>query len=382
MDLKEEKRQAWVTIFVFCALLFGFTAAAAAKPSKGFSETENRILAQRPKITAETVLDGEFEADYEKYLTDQFFGRDAWIGLKTFAERLLLKSESKDIYFGRDGYLIEKHTGSFDTDLARQNGEQLAAFVRQYEPQFGKGHVSVMLVPNAVDMLLNELPPYADSGKGAAYLEQVSGQVPEGIWFDTMLILQAHAGEELYYRTDHHWKTRAAFYVYQAWAAMRGYGVAKLSDYEIQTVTTDFEGTIQSKLGIRTGGDTIELFLPKHAVSYAVLQENGSVKSTLYDDAALDTKDQYAVYFGGNEAFVHISTEADSTRKILVLKDSYANCFIPFLIGEFREIDLVDLRYSRERLSERINGGAYTDLLVLYNVSGFAEDTNIGKLGH
>lgn len=380
MELKNRKRQSYVTAFIFCLLIYGFTAATMLKPPTEFSETENRVLAQMPKIKEKSIFNGDFETAYEEYLTDQFIFRDYWIGLKTSVERLLLKREIKDIYFADDGYLIEKHSGSFTTQMAQRNVAALAEFVSQYEEQFGGENISVMIVPNAVDILQDKLPPFAVSG-GSDYQRQISEALPEEVWFDTARILKMHSEEELYYRTDHHWKTLAAFYVYQAWAEEQGYAVPELTDYLVETVTDSFEGTVQSKLGIKTEGDTIELFFPKEEIAYT-LYKSGSetAEYSIYDYSALASKDKYAVYFGGNEPLMQISTEADSGRRILVIKDSYANCFIPFMLGEFQEITVVDLRYTNQSLSELIAEGEYTDILILYNASGFAEDMSISKL--
>ncbi|MBP3475254.1 MAG: hypothetical protein J6K48_02910 [Lachnospiraceae bacterium] len=381
MNGEKIKRQPCITVMVFLLLLFGLTVATLCKPSAAFSETENRVLAQMPKIKAEEIRNGEFETDYEEYLTDQFPFRDRWIGLKTSIERLLFKRESKDIYFARDGYFVEKHTGSYATQMAERNVAALAEFAGRYTEQFGAEHISVMVVPNAVDILQDKLPPYASSGGGDDYLAQIADVLPEGVWFDAASVLRRHTDEEIYYHTDHHWKTLAAFYVYQEWAKARGCLVPEWADYMIQTVTDSFEGTVQSKLGIQTAGDTIELFIPVKETAYQVYKEStGESENSLYDYEALNTKDKYAVYFGGNDPFMQISTEADSGRKILVIKDSYANCFIPFMLGEFQQIDVLDLRYTNRKVSELIETGGYTDLLVLYNVSGFAEDMSITKL--
>ncbi len=380
---KKSTMQSRITVLVFCTLIFGFTAAAIIKPPDDFSETENRVLRQLPEIRADSILSGDFEADYEHYLNDQFVFRNAWIGLKTSVERLLFRRESKDIYFAKDGYFIEKHTGSFTTDLAQSNIASLTRFSQASTKQFGADHLTVMIVPNAVDILEDKLPPFASPYNEENYLEQIAAGLPMGVWFDAASVLKEHSNENLYYKTDHHWKTLSAFYVYQEWAKEQGYTVPELSDYEIRTVTDDFEGTIQSKLGIRTSGDTIELFLPKHEIPYTVIRDDTEMKTetdTLYDYSALDTKDKYAVYFGGNQALIKIQTEADTARKILVIKDSYANCLIPFMLGEFDEVDVLDLRYTRRGLSELIAEGEYTDLLVLYNASGFAEDMNMTKL--
>lgn len=381
MDSKKKRWQPFVTVVVFCLLIFGFTAATILTPSLEFSETENRVLARMPKMEIDAILSGDFEADYEEYLTDQFVLRNQWISLKTSVERLLLKRESKDIYFAEDGYLIEKHTGVFTTQMAERNITALAEFVRQYEEQFGTEHISVLIVPNAVDILQDKLPPLAESSGGNDYLEQIAGSLPEGVWFDGASVLRQHKDEEIYYRTDHHWKTLGAFYMYQAWAEKQGYAIPELTDYAIQTVTDCFEGTVQSKLGIQTEGDTIELFSLINEPVYTVYKESTEkTENSLYDYAALNIKDKYAVYFGGNEPFLQIRTKAPNGRKILVIKDSYANCFIPFMLGEFQEIDVLDLRYTNQRLSGVIAEGGYTDILILYNVSGFAEDMSISKL--
>lgn len=380
MDSKK-KWQTYVTVIVFCLLIFGFTAATILSPPVGVSETENRVLAKMPEVEINTIFSGDFESDYEEYLTDQFVMRNQWISLKTSVQRLLLKTESKDIYFAKDDYLIEKHTGSYETQMAQRNIVTLTEFAQKYEEQFGQSHLSILIVPNAVDILSDKLPPFAESGSGSDYLEQIAEGLPDNVWFDSASVLREHMDEEIYYRTDHHWKTLAAFYVYQAWAERQGYIVPELSDYEIQTVTDCFEGTIQSKLGIGTEGDTIELFFPLTEYAYTVYKESTKkTENSLYDYATLDTKDKYAVFLGGNEPFLRIRTAAPNGRKILVIKDSYANCFIPLMLGEFQEIDVVDLRYTNQRLSGILSEGGYTDILILYNASGFAEDMSISKL--
>ena len=375
------KLQSWNIITLFCILIFGFTAATLIKPDTEYSETENRTLAQKPQVSVSTVLSGEFEADYETYLTDQFFARDGWIGVKTLVERAMLRTESKDIYFAEDGYLIEKHTGAFTSDMATINRQTMQQFVQQYQEQFGDGHMTVMIVPNAVYILRDKLPAFAAPYDEETYLSELKALLPDEIWFDVGEILREHSGEEIYYRTDHHWTTLASFYVYQKWAEQQGFPRVQASDYEIETVTTEFEGTIQSKLGISAQMDSIELYHPSGDPFYTVCKNDGTeTQYSVYDYSALNTKSKYDIFFGGNSAKVEIETKADNGRKLLVLKDSYAHCFVPFLVENFEKITMLDLRYYNQKLSELIADEHYTDLLVLYNASGFAEDTSVGKL--
>ena len=374
------KRQSWNIITLFCILIFGFTVATLIKPETEYSESENRTLAKMPELKAETVLNGEFEADYETYLTDQFVARDAWIGFKTAVERAMLKRESKDIYFADDGYLIEKHTGAFDSDTSQINIRVLGEFAKMYEEQF-KDHMTVMVVPNAVDILSDKLPPFAAPYDQEEYLGKIRDVLPAGVWFDTSSVLRSHSDEEIYYRTDHHWKTLAAFYVYQEWAESQGFDPVQSSDYDIETVTQDFEGTIQSKLGIDAQKDSIELYKQRDDIFYTVQKgDSQEIGYSVYDRTGLETKSKYDIFFGGNHALVKIGTRAGTGRRILVIKDSYAHCFVPFLLEEFDEIDMLDIRYYNQKVSDLIANGNYTDLLFLYNASGFAEDTSISRL--
>ena len=101
------KLQSRVLTGVFLVMIFGCTGASLLKRDTSFSEKENRILAQMPELNLKDILSGTFEKNYETYLSDQFFWRDGWIGVKTKAERAEGKTEIKDVYFAKDGYLIE-----------------------------------------------------------------------------------------------------------------------------------------------------------------------------------------------------------------------------------------------------------------------------------
>ncbi len=376
-----KKVQSYILILLFLILIFGCSIATLFHRDREFSDTENRSLAQMPVVTLDTVLDGSFESDYEEYLTDQFFARDDWLSLKTDVERVTGHTMSNDIFFADDGYLIEAHTGTFTSEQAQQNISLLANFAGEYLDQFGNFHMTVMIIPNAVDILREKLPAFASPFDEEDYLLEVKDALPEDVWFDAGSVLREHSGEEIYYRTDHHWKTLGAFYVYQAWAKKEGLPVSDLTDYEIETVTESFEGTVQSKLGIHTVKDTIEVFHDPDAPSVLVKKdESGEFSDTLYDESALQTKNQYEYFLGGNTALVKIATNAQTGRRILIVKDSYANCFIPFLLSDFDEIDALDIRYYDQPLHELIEKEGYTDLLFLYNASGFAEDTSLAKL--
>ena len=113
------------------------------------------------------------------------------------------------------------------------------------------------------------------------------------MWFDASSVLAAHKDEYIYYRTDHHWTTLGAWYAYQAWAEAKGFSPATLSDYNVETLTTDFKGTIESKVGVDVVPDTIQSFMKKDLTDYKMDYNNGQKSSDeLYDRSYLAGKDK------------------------------------------------------------------------------------------
>ena len=95
---------------------------------------------------------------------------------------------------------------------------------------------------------------------------------------------------------------------------------------------------------------------------------------SLYASKKLESRDKYGVFLDGNHPVVKIRTMAESDRSLLLLKDSYANCFVPFLTASFREIVLVDPRYYYGDLNTLMEEQEFTDILFLYNLNTFLED--------
>ena len=367
---------------VFLLLIFGFAIATVLKPSNERSETENRLLEQKPDLTWNALISGKFSEDYEAYLSDQFVVRDGWISLKTAFERATLRQEAEDVYFARDNYLIEKHTGVFTAETAERNIQTLSAFFTNLSKSMDPAHLTAMVVPNAVDILRDKLPPFADPYDEEIYLQKIAGALPEGVWFDSSSVLRQHSGEELYYRTDHHWKTLSAYYTFEAWAGEKGLAGDSAFSFRPVTVTDSFEGTIASRLGIVGRADSIERFDPEIPFDYYLIyNQSDDIRNTVYQDSFLERKDKYAYFYGGNFGLIQAKMpEHETGRKLLVIKDSYAHCFVPFTYALFDQVDMLDTRYYNASISALIGQENYTDILFLFNAAGFAEETSLARL--
>ena len=95
----------------------------------------------------------------------------------------------------------------------------------------------------------------------------------------------------------------------------------------------------------------------------------------MFVSSALDTKDKYTVFFGGNHPLVTLKTTANTGKVLLLFKDSYANCFVQFLIPYYDQIVMVDPRYYYDNADQLITQRAVTDVLFLYKDSTFIADT-------
>ena len=104
-------------------------------------------------------------------------------------------------------------------------------------------------------------------------------------------------------------------------------------------------------------------------------------KSEIYHIDKLKEKDKYQVFFGGNYGVVSIeNNEANNDKNLLIIKDSYANSFTPFLLKDYKTITIVDYRYFSGNLQSIVQSNNITDVLVLYEMSNFMKDKNLVKM--
>ena len=75
-----------------------------------------------------------------------------------------------------------------------------------------------------------------------------------------------------------------------------------------------------------------------------------------------------------------IKTTADTTDRLLIFKDSYANCLIPFLAPYYREIVAVDASIYEGNIQEIMQKAKFTSILFLYNGNSFVTNTDLLKV--
>lgn len=359
---------------MFFVMILVFVSANILTPDKKFSDSENRMLASKPKFSLESVVSGRFMKQYEEYSADQFAGRDFWVQLKTFADSVTGKKEENGVFNGKNGYLLEEIKEPDEDDL-----EKNLRAMKSFRQEYPNVSMHMMLVPNAANVLKKYLPAFAVTADQNALINKVRAELGADFnWIDVEKTMKKHADEDIYYRTDHHWTTLGAYYAFQDAAAAFGISEEEKIPMKAYGVSNNFNGTLSAMSGYQTGyKEAMYIYLPegenvpRTVVNYVEEQKK---TASLYDASKLEEKDKYAVFLGGNHSLIDIRTTAQNKDRLLVIKDSYANCFIPFLVPYYREIVVVDPRYYTGDMQKLMDENKITSVLFLYNANTFFED--------
>ncbi|MCM1099782.1 MAG: DHHW family protein [Clostridium sp.] len=362
---------ALVNVGLFSMVLLILTVADLLHGDRVLSEAENRVLAQRPEWTRESVLDGSFMREYETYVTDQFVGRGKWVSVKTRADILMRKREINGVWLCSDGYLIERHAPE---DFTEEQVERKLALLKILADRWD---ARVMLVPTADNILSYRLPSYAEYYDQSELLERVTECVGDERYVDVYGALKEHNAEEIYYRTDHHWTSRGAFYGYLAWAESAGERPQSFRADMAEAASEDFLGTLHGRVNLPMEPDRIEYFPITNVLKPHLIYNLRKESNSYYEESYLNTKNQYGFFLDDNHAFIEIDTGFHNGRTLFVIKDSYANCLIPLLAMHYEKIYVTDLRYMNGQLfsfMESYEPEEGMDVLVLYNCVHFLEE--------
>ena len=257
--------------------------------------------------------------------------------------------------------------------------------LKQFKNRYKKLKMYFMLAPNAANILEDKLPAFVKTADQNQYIDNFYKEIQEYGYLpvDVRDKLKEYASDgktQLYYRTDHHWTTQGAFYVFQDAAETLGIEGDVSDDFVSYTVTDSFNGVLAASSGVGLDEmEQIDIYAPTGGDDDVVVNyvDEGRKTTSLYDSSKLETRDKYGVFLGGNTSVVDIRTVSTSQKRLLVVKDSFADCFIPFLAPYYREIVVVDPRYYSGTMQDIMDSYRITDALILYSGNTFFTDNNI-----
>ena len=365
-------------VLLFIGIIVVMQAAFWLLPRRSFSENEKRVLSEAPQIDAAGIADGSVFRSIESYLSDHFPGRELWVGANAYLENAEGRGATEDIVRGTDGWLFTAPV-SDDRETLWDNMQAITTFAEKQSVP-----VSMMAVPSAGAVVSDKLPalhmPYPD----ADLLEEarrIAGNTLH--WVDLYTdFCSAEQPERLYYRTDHHWTTEGAYRAYCLLMEELGQSSVPRDDFTVEQIS-GFYGTSYSKSGLwLTEPDTLELWTDSdiQAVTtvYDANRADPVTREGMFFREYLEDADKYPVFLSGNHARVHIETNADSGKRLLVIKDSYAHALAPFLAEEYSTIDLIDLRYFKQQtISSWLEENPADEILLVYGLSSLVEDKNL-----
>lgn len=345
---------------LFCCFLLVF-AGGYLLPKSDFSDMEKRYLAELPDFRWKTVVSGDWSSQIEDYLSDHVLGRNLLVGINAYMELLGGRQRLKDVWL-EDGKLLEAPVEPEEKAVAR-NMKAISSFAQTLEQQ-----VHVMVVPSAG--WAAGVEEYRDEEALQAIYGEASGYV------SAIAVEELYRGRpELYYNTDHHWTSRGAFLGYQAFAQTLGREYRKEEDFSV-TVVPGFQGSTYSRSALwLTPAENIELWQGSDCLTVANGESEGTHDGVFYMER-LEEADKYTVFLDGNHSIVRVKNP-QKEGKLLVIRDSYANCLGTFLAESYGEVVLIDLRYFRQTVSQFAAQEGFDDILVCYSCANFLTDTNL-----
>lgn len=371
-----------LALFVFCLFnLFNY-------PKPTVSVYENRALQPRPLLSLQAMLSGRFFRDYEAYFSDTFVWREQlvqassqlqkWRGLNNDVSIVIHQGDNtagqtKDgeetpqgldgriLYVGDTAAYIHRFVPESATYYAQtidSFAEHLPAYVQTYS----------LLAPTLIDFMpekYQSLSVPAEQVIKHVYSNFQSNVVP----VDVLQIMQSHADEYLFFRTDFHWTATGAYYAYAAFMQARGVEPVPLESYAM-TEVEGFLGSMHSRTlskEMEANWDTVQLYHPFVPYDYYVLH-NGQHLTQLLDMGHANNKNKYGIFLGGDCPLAKIVTGQKQLGKVMVIKDSYGNAFVPFLIPHYSKIYVVDPRHYKQPVTELIESEKIDEVLILNNV--------------
>lgn len=375
-----EKKHGWAPRLISALFLISFvlTGVGIFLFQRKTSETENRVLQTLPKPDGDSVLSGEWQEKFETFTSDQFPFRDTFNAVGVTVRYALGSRLIGGSYIGRapDGSVRLFEGTEADPERADRVEKTLGAI----DALAGTDIDTVLLaVPSSGSVFTEDMPAFAPAPD-----TEINAALAKDHNF-TIVKPDFPSDESLYFRTDHHWTARGAELAYRAYASAMGLTPV---DTSFRTVGDGFFGTLHSKAPLPFITPDI-LEASTLDVSGVTVRQGGGYGGTdslseipLYHEDALTKKDKYQYFLGGNYGLVVIENDSAEDGTLFIFKDSFANCFVPYLTSHYSRIFMVDPRYYRGSSADlkSLFGEADPDtVLILYESSTLADDTYLSS---
>lgn len=401
------------------------------------SVTEKRKLAQLPKFTFSTFFSGEFFSDVSLWFSDTVPFRDALTSANGRIQHLLgtsgalsgfnegakgddipdpVKPKPVDVseettadeqpsettsapeevtddpnvdYESLGSVLICGNAGYEYYNFVQSTADDYIADVNSAAAKLtGISTIYDIAIPTSMGITLNQnvQKKVASSDQQAAVkyiLGSTAANVKPVNIYDALM---AHRDEYIYFRTDHHWTALGAYYAYREFCAAKGILPLELSQFTLKSFD-GFLGTFYNDSGndpaLGATPDRVDTYTPPCQLKVTITDANGysSEYPLIYDESSAPASLKYGAFIAGDNPFTVIEnldkTEGESC---IVVKESFGNCFVPFLPYHYKYVYVVDYRYYNGTICGLAKEKNVTDVIFANNVSMIRAQVLVDKL--
>ena len=252
------------------------------------------------------------------------------------------------------GYLLVGDRIMHMSKASEEQQQKYAGLINSFAEQLGSRRMISMVVPNSFPFYAPA--DYVDGDRDQARMIETLYALYDNdvVTVDAYTPISRHTDEYLYFRSDHHWNGRGAYWAYTGFCSALGFDPVPLEELEsgqyegfLGSFYRDMSGYPQSD-AVKNNPDTVEYFLPKVTHSAEVFSSPGLTGGTslpvVNTNLGADVSNKYICFTNGDQPLIRIRTDVPGHRKLLVIKESYGNALIPYLIHHFSEVYVIDYR--------------------------------------
>ena len=388
-----------IVFLITLSLLGSLNAFIASRPA--VSQLENRVLKTRPEIDMAELFSGVYFRNYEEYFADNFIFREQMVrisraikefrGIPGRESAYIVTHHGANVFQGKEQQAVDSAMqasvfvkGDKGMEIHRFN-EEASSYYSEVINTFAAKvaddvQVYSMLVPTQIEYLAGEKYRKLSSPQKATieYIDRNYASTVKPV--NVYDVLQRHADEYIYFRTDHHWTALGAYWAYTEFIKSRGEEVIPLDWYEKAEIEYFLGSTYSTTLSesLKVNPDKVIYYLPFITHQYQVYYQTEPVTLELLALNDAKQTNKYGVFLGGDQPLGHIITNVKNNKRIVVIKDSYGNAFVPFLLPHYEEIYVLDPRLYDKDVYELLAKKDITEVLFLNYVmsmdnKGFAE---------
>lgn len=362
--------KAKIQVITIAAFFLALSLIAWFKPATEVSDSELRKLAQFPQVSQETIFNGKFMADFEKYSLDQFPLRDNFRTVKALTYLYAMGQMDNNGIYIEDGYAAKMEYPLSDESIEYAIGRIDNVYNKFIKDSEAKCYIAV--IPDKSYYLA------ADHGALSMDYQKLFSEIENGVDYAQYISLTDILSKEDYYRTDTHWDQTQVVDVAKRIAETMG------ADFDEEFVThkveEPFYGVYYGQAALPMKPDEMK-YLTNAAIDSAVVYDHQNSKEIpVYDESMMNTRSPYDLFLGGSLSLITIENpladngegsnvsggteSAVHGKELIVFRDSFGSSLVPLLISGYSKITIVDIRYlPSDRLGYFID---FTDQDVLF----------------